>query len=331
MIEPKPRGQWDDRIFEPSVDAIKSAGDRLRSGQLLAFPTETVYGLGADATNDDAVRAVFQAKGRPQANPLIVHVPDAEGAAKLTRFDDRAADLAAAFWPGPLTLVLARAGDCPVATRVSAGLTTIALRAPNHAVAQAVLKAAGRPLAAPSANPSGRLSPTTAEHVAEGMDSGPVMILDGGPCTVGIESTVLAVDGDTPVVLRPGAVSAEALADVLGHPVENSANTETIGPGRSPGTMASHYAPRATLRLNAKTVAKDEGLLAFGGGAPPGAAITRNLSRSADLGEAAERLYRYFREIDQSGVRVIAVAPIPSSGIGAAINDRLDRAAAPRG
>ena len=330
MIEPS-RGQWDDGICQPNAKSIKSAGDRLRSGQLVAFPTETVYGLGADATNDHAVRSVFAAKGRPQSNPLIVHVPDAEGAAKLTRFDDRAVSLAAAFWPGPLTLVLERAADCPVATRVSAGLSTIAVRAPNHAVAQAVLKATGRPLAAPSANPSGRLSPTTAEHAAEGLDGGSVMILDGGPCTVGIESTVLAVDEDTPIVLRPGAVSAGALADVLGHPVELSASAVAIGPARSPGTMASHYAPRAKLRLNANAVAGDEGLLAFGAGAPPGAAITRNLSDAADLGEAAERLYRYLREIDQSGVRVIAVAPIPSTGIGAAINDRLDRAAAPRG
>jgi L-threonylcarbamoyladenylate synthase len=306
----------------------------LCAGQLAAFPTETVYGLGADATNDDAVAAIFRAKGRPQTNPLIIHVPGAAEAWKLARIDARAERAADAFWPGALTLVLERTADCPVATRASAGLSTLAVRAPDHPIAQAVLRASERPLAAPSANLSGQVSPTTAQHVAQGLAGSVDMILDGGPCTIGVESTVLALDGNVPTILRPGAISAEALADGLGEAVKTLAPSHeelTSGPARSPGMIASHYAPRAELRLNATTVSADEGFLAFGGSVPPGAAITQNLSAKADLTEAAGQLYAALRDLDQSGVKVIAVAPIPNTGIGVAINDRLNRAAAPRG
>jgi len=306
----------------------------LRSGQLAAFPTETVYGLGADATNDDAVAAVFRAKGRPQTNPLIVHVLGVVEAAKLTRFDARAERAAEAFWPGALTLVLERSADCPIATRASAGLSTLAVRAPIHPIAQAVLRASELPLAAPSANLSGQVSPTTAQHVADSMDGSVDIILDGGACTIGVESTVLALDGAVASVLRPGSITPEAIADALGEPVETLTTNHPMAANaaaRSPGLLDSHYAPRANLRLNATTVSADEGLLAFGHTVPSGAVITRNLSFREDLGEAAGSLYAALRDIDQSGVQVIAVAPIPNTGIGVAINDRLNRAAAPRG
>jgi L-threonylcarbamoyladenylate synthase len=328
------RGRWEDIIFQPTQKAIQAAADILRSGQLAAFPTETVYGLGADATNDDAVAAIFRAKGRPQTNPLIIHVSGASEAWKLARIDARAERAADAFWPGALTLVLERIADCPVTTRASAGLPTLAVRAPDHPIAQAVLRASELPLAAPSANLSGHVSPTTAQHVADGLGGSVDMILDGEPCAIGVESTVLALDGDVPTILRPGAISAEALADALGEAVKTLAPSHsemTSGPARSPGTMPSHYAPRAEIRLNATTVAGNEGLLAFGDAQPPGAAITRNLSAKADLTEAAGHLYAALRDLDQSGVKVIAVVPIPNTGIGIAINDRLNRAAAPRG
>ena len=333
MIHLGARGRRDNIILQPTQKAIQAAAYMLCSGQLAAFPTETVYGLGADATNDDAVAAIFRAKGRPQTNPLIIHVPGASEAWKLARFDARAERAADAFWPGALTLVLERTADCPVTTRASAGLSTLAVRAPDHPIAQAVLRASELPLAAPSANLSGQVSPTTAQHVADGLGGSVDLILDGGPCTIGVESTVLALDGDVPTILRPGGITMEALADALGEAVKTLAPSHeemTSGPARSPGTMFSHYAPRAELRLNATTVGGNEGLLAFGDGAPPGAAITRNLSETANLGEAAGHLYAALRDLDQSGVKVIAVAPIPNAGIGVAINDRLSRAAAPR-
>jgi L-threonylcarbamoyladenylate synthase len=333
MIHVGTHGRWENIIFQPTQKVIQSAADMLRSGQLVAFPTETVYGLGADATNDDAVAAIFRAKGRPQTNPLIIHVPGASQASKLVRFDARAERVADAFWPGALTLVLERTADCPVTARASAGLSTLAVRSPNHPIAQAVLQASEIPLAAPSANLSGHVSPTTAQHVGDGFDGAVDMILDGGPSTIGVESTVVALDRATPEILRPGAISAEALADTLGVAVKTltPSNEEmTRVPARSPGMMRSHYAPRAEIRLNATAVSGDEGFLAFGDAAPHGAAITRNLSEAANLGEAAGRLYAALRDLDQSGVNVIAVAPIPNIGIGVAINDRLGRAAAPR-
>ena len=231
-------------------------------------------------------------------------------------------------------MILKRSADCIVTSRASSGLLTLAVRAPDNPIAQAVLEAARLPIAAPSANLSGQVSPTTAQHVADGLGGSVDMILDGGPCKIGVESTVLALDGDAPLILRPGAITAEALADVLGEPVETVVSSQTNSPDvptKSPGTATRHYAVRAKLRLNATTVANDEGFLAFGEGSPPGGAITRNLSSNGNLGEAAEYLYAALREIDQSGVDTIAVAPIPDTGIGVAINDRLSRAAAPKG
>ncbi len=318
------------RILEATDEAIRLASERLRAGHLVAFPTETVYGLGADATNDDAVASIFKAKGRPPENPLIVHIPGVQEAAKLARFDDRAERVAAAFWPGPLTLILERTPDCPISSQASAGLSTLAIRAPDHAIAQSILQGTARPLAAPSANPSGRLSPTTAQHVADGLGHAVSTILDGGPCRIGVESTVLALNGAVPTILRPGAVTRDALVKVLGTPVDILAEKTDGHPVRSPGMLASHYAPRAILRLEADTVTSEEGLLSLGNVEPPGAAITRNLSNSGNLAEAAGAFYACLREIDKTGVPVIAVVPIPGHGIGAAINDRLRRAAAPR-
>ena len=312
-------------IVAPGPDAIARAAGLLRNGGLVAFPTETVYGLGADATSDAAIAALYRAKSRPPANPLIVHVAEAAGAESVAVLDSRARALAEAFWPGPLTLVLRRTARCPVSAAVSAGLSTVAVRVPDHPVALALLRAVDLPLAAPSANPSGRLSPTTAQHVAELLGDSADLILDGGRCRVGIESTVLALNGDEPVLLRPGAVGREALAAALGTQV-------SVTPGAreqatSPGLLGRHYAPRTPLRLGAVDAGPDEGLLAFGSAAPAGAAITRNLSRSGDLHEAAANLYDLMREMDGSGVAGIAVVPIPDEGVGRAINDRLRRAA----
>ena len=313
------------RILAPTDRAIARAADVLRGGGFVAFPTETVYGLGADATNGAAVAAVYRAKGRPAANPLIVHVADAGGAASFALLDPSARTLAAAFWPGPLTLVLRRTANCPVSPAASAGLPTVAVRVPDHPVALALLRAAGLPLAAPSANPSGRLSPTTARHAVDGLGDVVDLILDGGPCRVGIESTVLALDGAEPVVLRPGAVAREALEATLGVPV-----TATAVPSEkasSPGLLGPHYAPRTPLRLEAGSAGAGEGLLAFGSAKPAAAAITRNLSPSGNLHEAAANLYAALREMDAAGLARIAVVPIPDEGIGRAINDRLRRAA----
>lgn len=331
MIDPPSVGlESMGRIVTATDEAVRLASELLRAGHLVAFPTETVYGLGADATNDDAVAAIFRAKGRPLENPLIVHVPGLREATKLAQFDDRAKRVAAAFWPGPLTLVLGRAQKCPISNQASAGLSTLAIRAPDHAIAQSILRETALPLAAPSANPSGGLSPTTAQHVADGLGPAVSTILDGGACRIGVESTVLALDRETPTILRPGAVTRDALVLVLGAPVEVLGDSASGDPVRSPGMLDSHYAPRALLRLKADTVTAEEGLLSLGGVEPLGAAITRNLSESGDLAEAAGAFYACLREIDQTGVPVIAVVPIPGHGIGAAINDRLRRAAAPR-
>jgi len=315
------------RVVRPNAAAYKEAGALLRAGRLVAVPTETVYGLGADATNDQAVAAIFAAKGRPRFNPLIVHVRDAEAAARFVVFDDRARVLAKRFWPGPLSLVLRRTADCPISLLCSAGLETLAVRAPDHPVAQALLRTAGCPIAAPSANPAGAISPTRAEHVAESLGDKVDLILDGGPCPVGIESTVLDISGETPVLLRPGGVPIETLADVIG-PIA-TASTET--PSASPGMLASHYAPRLPLRLEAYSVRADEALLAFGPEPLPGAAVTENLSRRGDVKEAAAKLFATLRKLDQPDLTGIAAMRIPETGLGAAINDRLRRAASPRG
>lgn len=293
----------------------------------MAFPTETVYGLGADATNPDAVSAIFAAKGRPAYNPLICHVASLDDAKKLGVFDERAERLARAFWPGALTLIVTRAAECPATPAVSAGLDSIAIRLPDHALALSLLEATGRPLAAPSANRSGAVSPTTAAHVVESLGNGVDLILDGGPCRVGVESTVLAIDGPTPVLLRPGGVTLEMLEEVLGD-VALAEPADADQP-KSPGLLASHYAPGLPVRLNAMSLEPGEALLAFGPDVPHGSPVL-NLSERSDLEEAAANLFDYLRALDQDSRSGIAVMPIPEQGIGLAINDRLRRAAAPR-
>ena len=316
-------------MAEITTDA-SSAAEALRAGRLVAFPTETVYGLGADAASDSAVAAIFEAKGRPRINPLIAHVADADAAMRLGRFNDAAMRLAEAFWPGPLTLVVPRAEDCPVSLLATAGLDTLALRVPAHPLAQALRTAFGGPVVAPSANVSGRLSPTEAEHVAESPVAEKVaVILDGDECPVGVESTIIGFDaGGAPVLLRPGGIPREEVEKVLGQPLR-AAKAGAEGTPSAPGQLSSHYAPRARLRLNAAAPRKGEMYLAFGPDAPKGVPGL-NLSPTGDLREAAANLFAYLRILDETGVDSIAVAPVPEHGLGEAINDRLRRAAAPR-
>lgn len=311
-------------VLQPSPESLAEAVGILKQGGLVAFPTETVYGLGADAANDEAVARIFAAKGRPSFNPLIAHVADIEAAQAIARFDAGALQLAKRFWPGPLTLVLPRQAEGRVSLLATAGLDTLAVRVPNHPVALELLRMFGGAVVAPSANPSGRLSPTTADHVAHGLGKKAQLILDGGACAVGVESTVLSLVGDKPCLLRPGGVAKEALEEILG-PIELAAEGGAI---QSPGQLDSHYAPHAKVRLNAKSAAAGELLLGFGPEAPHDAAL--NLSPSGDLVEAAAHLFAYLRELDRPGVTAIAVQPIPRHGLGLAINDRLKRAAAER-
>jgi len=306
---------------------LDRAAALLRDGKLVAFPTETVYGLGADATNDHAAAAVFEAKQRPSFNPLIVHVIDTAAARRLVRFDERADALAARFWPGPLTLVLPRSADCPVSPLASAGLDSLALRVPAHPLPRALIRAVGRPIAAPSANRSGRVSPTQAQHALDELDGRIAAVLDGGACRVGLESTVLDLTAARPTLLRPGGVPVEEIEALVG-PVERSVAPDAAL--RGPGMLASHYAPSLPLRLDATTVEPDEALLAFGKRAPKGAKETRWLSRSGDLREAAANLFAALRDLDRPEFSGIAVMPIPAQGLGLAVNDRLRRAAAPR-
>ncbi|HTV46151.1 MAG TPA: L-threonylcarbamoyladenylate synthase [Stellaceae bacterium] len=338
------------RIAPADAASIARAAELLRAGGLVAIPTETVYGLGADATDERAVAAIFAAKGRPRFNPLIVHVAGLAEAAAIAGFDSRARDLAARFWPGPLTLVLPRRRHSGVSLLASAGLDTVAVRVPAHPVAQAVLEAAGRPIAAPSANRSGRISPTEAAHVAAELGDRVALILDGGTCPVGVESTVLDLSGTPPILLRPGGVVLEQLSALVG-PITtataglataglatagldtaglDTAGLATAGPLRSPGLLASHYAPGLPLRLDAHEVQPGEALLAFGRDAPPGGSAMLWLSRSGDLAEAAANLFTMLRRLDRPDFTGIAVMPIPDHGLGRAINDRLRRAAAPR-
>ncbi len=315
-------------VLPPHPTALAHAGALLRAGELVAFPTETVYGLGADATDDRAVAAIFAAKGRPHFNPLIVHVPDAADAAAYVLFDDRAIALAGHFWPGPLTLVLPRRAESGLSLLVSAGLDTVAVRAPNHPVAQALLKAAGRPVAAPSANRSGAVSPTTPLHVVESLGDRVAMVLAGGRCPVGLESTVLDVSGETPVLLRPGAVLREEIERLIGPILVSISDPDAP---KSPGQLESHYAPNAAVRLDAQAAENDEALLSFGPDSFVRGGVEKlNLSPNGDLDEAAANLFHHLRALDKPGVRAIAVTPIPHEGLGVAINDRLRRAAAPR-
>ncbi len=303
--------------------ALDRAAALLRQGELVAFPTETVYGLGGDATSEAAVAAIFAAKERPQFNPLIVHVPDLAAAEKLGAFDGRARTLAQKFWPGPLTLVLKRAPDCPVALLACAGLDTLALRVPAHPLALKLLRATGLPLAAPSANRSGHVSPTTAAHVMDELGGRIAALLDGGPCPIGIESTILDLSGEKPVLLRPGGAALEDLEKILG-PI---ARAEPGAQPHAPGMLERHYAPSLPLRLNSSSVAKTEALIAFGPNKLPGAARCISLSPTGDLQEAAAKLFAALRALDDPQFSAIAVMPIPERGLGLAINDRLARAA----
>lgn len=315
------------RVIAGDDDGVASAAALLRAGELVAFPTETVYGLGADATNDTAVATIFAAKNRPQFNPLIVHVPDAEAARALAEFTPLADTLAKAFWPGALSIVLRRRDDCPISLLVSAGLDSIALRVPAHPLALKLLRRVERPLAAPSANPSGAVSPTTAEHVARSFAGQPgeatLTVLDGGACAVGLESSVVDARGPAAVLLRPGGIAAEdikAAAGGLGF-----AGADDSAPA-SPGMLSRHYAPETPLRLNAATARPDEALLGFGT-APAG--TRHNLSPDGNLREAAANLFAMLHALDAEGHAAIAVMPVPETGLGRAINDRLRRAATP--
>ncbi len=295
----------------------------MRAGQLCAFPTETVYGLGADATNADAVLSIYETKGRPRFNPLIIHCADLAMAETLAEFSPLAR-LLATLWPGPLTLVLPAKPNNGLADIATAGLDSVGIRIPDHSLALALLAAVGRPLAAPSANPSGRLSPTTAEQVRLGF-AGKVPVLDGGPCQAGVESTIVRVEGDRVVQLRAGALARDTLEARLGITVQLAEHSEAIS---APGMLASHYAPRALLRLNAEP-RQGEAFLGFGP-MPAFAGPAQNLSASGDLHEAARNLFAMLHALDAQGMAMIAVAPIPQTGLGEAINDRLQRAAAPR-
>ena len=312
-------------IYAPVKSNIQAAVDLLREGDVVAFSTETVYGLGADATNDAAVAQVFATKKRPEFNPLIVHVGNPGDVENLAVLDDRAELLAAALWPGPLTLVLPRREDCPVSQLASAGLGTVALRAPDHRVARTLLAAFGGPLVAPSANMSGQLSPTTAKHVERSFGNEVRMILDGGPCRVGLESTVIGCFDNAVWLLRPGGIENEAIEDLVGVRLRVPVPGDAI---HAPGQLQSHYAPNLPIRLNATEAAAGEALLAFGQRVPRGAATVLNLSERGNLQEAAAHLFAMLHELDRPDFDSIAVAPIPNEGLGVAINDRLRRAAA---
>lgn len=311
------------RIVATDEDTLAMAAQAIRDGKLVAFPTETVYGLGADATSDRAVASIFEAKDRPQFNPLIVHFADAGQAALEVIFDDRARKLAQAFWPGSLTLVLPRRKDSSISLVASAGLDTLAVRVPDNAIARALIETSGRPIAAPSANRSGTLSPTAALHVELSLRDKVDIILDGGSCTVGIESTILDLSGETPTLLRPGAIPMEDLAALL-DPIALPGNGSAI---KAPGMMSRHYAPSIPIRINItpENRQRGEAYLTFGPDAPKRAAL--NLSRKGDLKEAAGNLFAMLRALDMPGIRGIAVQPIPDVGLGRAINDRLKRAA----
>jgi L-threonylcarbamoyladenylate synthase len=315
------------RTLSANASAIAEAARCLAAGGLVAFPTETVYGLGADATNGEAVARLYAAKGRPQFNPLIAHVADIATARRLATFNAAAGQLAAAFWPGPLTLVLPKTAGCDVSDLALAGLDTVALRMPAHRIARELLAAFGKPIVAPSANRSGHVSPTTAAHVMADLRGRIDLIVDGGSCEVGVESTIVSLAG-APTLLRPGGLPREAIERVLGRPLAGAPGAETLGETpTAPGMLASHYAPKAQVRLNADAAQPGEALLAFGPGAP---ADALNLSPRGDLVEAAANLFSHLRALDRPGVKMIAVMPVPGGGLGEAINDRLRRAAAPR-
>ena len=309
------------RILPADAQGFETAAGILRDGELVAFPTETVYGLGGDAQSDMAVARIFEAKGRPRFNPLIVHVNSINAAQEFVEWPVEADILAQAFWPGPLTLVLPLKSGTGLSPLVTADLPTLAIRVPAHPVAQSLLTAFGGPVAAPSANPSGRISPTTAAHVANGLSGRIAAILDGGSCAVGLESTILGLAA-TPTLLRPGGLPPEAIEAALHRPLEVHSSGDPLS---APGQLASHYAPNAKVRLNATERQPGEVLLGFGA-----VESDLNLSPAGDLTEAAANLFHHLHALDEAGRGTIAVSPIPEHGLGRAINDRLRRAAAPR-
>ncbi len=312
-----------------SAAAVQKAGEILRSGGLVSFPTETVYGLGADATNGRAVARIFEAKKRPSFNPLIVHVPDEKAARQIAIFDERASILAATLWPGPLTLILPKAQNSGISDLVTAGLDTVAVRMPDHDLARAILKEAGVPIAAPSANPSGRVSPTAPGHVSDGLGAAVDLIVAGGRTSVGIESTILDLSGPRPRLLRPGAVLAADIESLIGPIDHGGSDAGDEGRPTAPGQLPSHYAPHAPVRLNAQSARPGEILITFGPDLRKGDGVI-NLSEKGDLLEAAANLFAALIAADRPGMSGIAVTEIPDQGIGLAINDRLRRAAAPR-
>jgi L-threonylcarbamoyladenylate synthase len=315
------------RVIKAVPGAAQAAAECLARGGLVAFPTETVYGLGADATDGQAVARLYDAKGRPAFNPLIAHVADLDAARQLAVFNADAERLAETFWPGPLTLVLPRTVTCPVSDLATAGLDSIGIRVPDHALARAILRAFGKPIVAPSANVSGHVSPTTAAHVFEDLDGKVDLIVDGGPTPLGIESTIVSCL-DAPTLLRPGGLSRTQIEAVLGHSLTQAVESADETP-LAPGMLLRHYAPRTRLRLDAASVEPGEVLLAFG--TPlPGAAAALNLSEKGDLAEAAANLFGHLRHLDTMRAPSICVMRIPSEGLGEAINDRLRRAAAPK-
>lgn len=313
------------KIVQPDTKAVAEAAALLRAGKLVAFPTETVYGLGGDATNDQAVAAIYAAKGRPQFNPLIIHVADTAALDGLIVWNDTARLLAGQFWPGPLTLVLPRQKNAPVSLLASAGMDTLAVRIPSHPVALQLLREVGRPIAAPSANASGKLSPTTPLHVAESLGDKVDLILAGGKTQVGVESTVLNLTAPRPTLLRPGGVTKEQLEQFLGTIDDASASVSDVP--TAPGMLASHYAPALPLRMNAESAETYEAFLTFGPDRfVKGGGIRLNLSPDGDVQEAAANLFAMLRELDNPAMKGIAVMPIPKTGLGLAINDRLKRA-----
>ena len=302
------------------MDVIDRAAKNIRQGKLVIFPTETVYGLGADATNSLAVREIYTAKGRPSFNPLIAHVTGPEMVGRYADIPDTALKLMETYWPGPLTLVLNRKSNCAIAPEVSANGKTVAMRCPNHPIALALIQKADLPIAAPSANPFGKLSPTQVEHLAPSILEKTSCVLDGGPCQVGVESTVVLMTEETPVILRPGYITKEQIEQTLSCSVRLSLTDETAP--KSPGQLLSHYAPRKHLRINVKHPEKDEVLLSFG----PILGYL-NLSPKGDVEEAAHNLFNYLKRLDEDpAVQKIAVSPIPNTGVGMAVNDRLFRA-----
>jgi len=316
--------QMIERHLYPIPVSVNEAVEHLHNGEVVGMPTETVYGLAGLAGNDDAVLKIFETKGRPRFNPLIVHCADLNMAQSVAEFSDLAQKLATAFWPGPLTLVLPKKAGAKISDLVTAGLDTVAIRLPKHLVARELLKKLGQPVAAPSANPSGKLSPTSAQHVLSAF-AGVVPVIDGGVCEAGVESTILAIAGDQVILLRPGSITTEMVEQEIGVRVGTPASNKIV----APGMLKSHYAPNASVRLNITKPKPGDAFLGFGSVAGNGENC-RNLSPSADLAEAAKNLFQFLRELDELGALSIDVAPIPNSGIGAAIIDRLARAAADR-